>query len=72
MRIVFARTRVPATLEMTILAGVGSLANCAGNAVISSSSAWPDSTRFSRAVPSAVGRNNPHFRNVLPTSTNRM
>ena len=27
----------------------GSFASCAGSAVISSSSAWPDSTRFSRA-----------------------
>jgi hypothetical protein len=39
MRIVAERMRVPATFEMTILAGVGSLANCAGNAMISSCSA---------------------------------
>ena len=39
LRIVDARTRLPATLEMTIFAGVGSFANCTGSAVISSSSA---------------------------------
>src|SRR5690349_13326768 len=72
MRIVVARTRVPATFEITIAVGVGSFANCAGSAVISSSSAWPDSTRLSRAVPSCVGRNKPHLRNVLPTSISRM
>ena len=44
---------------MTIRAGVGSFANCAGSAVISSSSAWPDSTRFSRAVPSVDGPEQP-------------
>ena len=50
-RSVAARTRVPATFEMTMRDGTGSLRHCAGSAGISSSSAWPDSTRFSRAPP---------------------
>jgi hypothetical protein len=50
-RIIVARTRVPATLEMTICAGVGNFANCAANPEISSSRTWPDSSRFNRASP---------------------
>jgi hypothetical protein len=72
MRIVVARTRVPATLLTTMRAGVGSFASCAGSAMISSRSACPDSTRLSRAMPSRDGRNRPHLRNVFPMSISRM
>src|SRR6185312_1936063 len=65
------RTRVPATLEMTICAGVGNLANCAASPAISSRRTCPDSSRFSRASPAARARNSPHLRNVLPMSIKR-
>jgi hypothetical protein len=40
-RSMVARTRVPATFEITICTGAGNLRSCAASPGISSSSAWP-------------------------------